>query len=67
MKSIAIGVSEANRLVEIGDCCSYIHLHVFFRSISQNMYNFLVIVLSTFIRLSILDFAIHTDRFLANK
>ena len=30
VKAIAIAVSEVNPLVEIGDCCSCVHLHVFF-------------------------------------
>ena len=30
MKAIAIGVSKVNPLVEIGDCCSCVHLHIFF-------------------------------------
>ena len=38
VKAIAIGVSEANPLVEIGDCCSGVHLHMFFPTIAQNRY-----------------------------
>ena len=34
VKAIAIGVSEANPLVEIGDCCSCVHLHVFLPNLS---------------------------------
>ena len=28
MKAIAIGIVEVNPLVEIGDCCSCVHIHV---------------------------------------
>ena len=38
VKAIAIGVSEANPLVEIGDCCSCVHLHVFLPTNPQNRY-----------------------------
>ena len=40
VKAIAIGVSEVNPLVEIGDCCSCVHLHVFFPTIAQNRYKY---------------------------
>ena len=36
VKSIAIAVSKVNPLVEIGDCCSCVHLHVFFPTKPQN-------------------------------
>ena len=39
VKAIAIAVSEVNPLVEIGDCCSCVHLHVFFPRKPQNRYN----------------------------
>ena len=34
----AIGIVEVNPLVEIGDCCSCVHLHVFFPTKAQNRY-----------------------------
>ena len=57
VKAIAIGVSEVNPLVEIGDCCScvHLHLHVFFPTNPQNRYkglslntNFYIALYSTF-------------------
>ena len=39
VKAIAIEISEVNPLVEIGDCCSCVHLHVFFPRKAQNRYN----------------------------
>ena len=38
VKAIAIAVSKVNTLVEIGDCCSCVHLHVFFPTKAQNRY-----------------------------
>ena len=38
VKAIAIGIVEANPLVENGDCCSCVHLHVFFPTNPQNRY-----------------------------
>ena len=38
VKAIAIGVSEANPLGELVDCCFPQHLHVFFPTKAQNRY-----------------------------
>ena len=38
VKAIAIGIVEVNPLVEIGDCWSCVHLHVFYPTKAQNRY-----------------------------
>ena len=38
VKAIAIGVSKVNPLGESVDCCSCVHLHVFFPTKAQNRY-----------------------------